>query len=67
MKSEELHEGKNKTINLGADPRKKSSRETFQCGSASPEDDLSRRTRSNLFHGVLHTKSSDKPHLLPTR
>jgi hypothetical protein len=61
MKSEGLHKGKSGAINLGADARKKSSRESFRGGSAFPEDDLSRQRRSNPFHGVVHTKSGDKP------
>jgi hypothetical protein len=40
MKSKGVHEGKSGTINLSAEMRKESSRETSQGGSASPEDDV---------------------------
>jgi len=42
---------KGEAINLSADARKKSFGET-QSGSASPEDDVNRRMRSDLFHGL---------------
>jgi hypothetical protein len=66
MKSEGLHEGKSRTINLGADARKKSSREINV-------DRLLLKTISVAegavicFMACLHKKSGDKPHLLPTR
>jgi hypothetical protein len=63
MKLEGLHKGKSRAINLGAEERKESSGETFRGESASPEDDGNRRRRSNLFHGLSHTNSGDKPHL----
>ena len=63
MKLEGLHKGKSRAINLDADARKKSSRETFRGGSGSLEDDGNRRRRSNLFHGLSRTNSADKPHL----
>jgi hypothetical protein len=69
MKSKGVHENKNRetrTFNLGGATRKKSSREIFQGGSASPEDDANpvairgfanalRTARSTLESGHVAT------------
>src|SRR6059058_1370375 len=67
MKSEGLHKGKSRAINLGADARKKSSRETFQGGSASLKTMSVAEGAVMYSTGCCTQSASDgKPQLLRT-